>query len=415
MKRNVKILSLLLVFLVAFSTISFASSVNLSLDGQDKEIITELKNGRTYVEENSLEQFGLEAFKTGDTAIVKNEEVEIKFTLNSNDVTVNGVPLTLDATSYVKEEKIYLPLRFILETVGYEIRWDGENQKVIAEKIDEISYPITFTDGDNKYTVDREPESIVSLAPSVTETLFAIGAGDRIKGRTQYCNYPEEALSIKEVGNMTDPNIETVIGLQPDMVIAATHYKEEVLNKFKQAGISIVAQSSPNSIDEMYQYIIDLGLIVNKKYEARALVSSLKAKVERTKEVTKYIPNNQRPAAYYVVGTGQWGEYSAGRDTFISEFISIAGGINVADDVTGWKYSLEKLIQHDPEIMFGPEFAYDTMKTGENYKALTAIQEENFVIVNPDIFSRPSPRAVNEGLKLLLEIFHENKIEELNF
>lgn len=265
----------------------------------------------------------------------------------------------------------------------------------------------------NTSTIDQAPETIVSLAPSVTETIFAIGAGDMIKGRTEYCTYPVEAEDITVVGNMTDPSIETIISLEPDIVIASTHYKVEVLDQFKDAGINVIAKDSPNTLDEIYDYTLQIGDIIGKNKEARDLVSSMKSKVENVEMLIKEIKH--RPSAYYVVRTGQGGEYTAGRDTFISEVIDITGGTNIADDVTGWSYTLEKLIDNNPDIIFGSADGYNIMTNNPNYSNLNAIQNEKYIIVNTDIFNRASQRLIDEGLKILVEAFHGELVNQLDF
>lgn len=360
-----------------------------------------------------MKSLGLDYALNQNTAILKNKEVEFKFTLNTNKVKVNNTDFTLDSKSYKNGQEAYLPLRFILETLGYDVTWDKSTNGLKATKQSKITYPVTIENNGITYTVPKEPSTIVSLAPDVTETLFAIGAGDKIKGRTQYCNYPAEVSAIKNVGSMTDPSIETIVDINPELIIAATHYKEEVLKKLQTAKIGIVVKDSPNTLEEMYADILKLGAIVNRNYEARALASSMKSKVETVKMYTNNIKN--KPTAYYVVGTGQHGEYTAGKDTFVAELIRVAGGINAADDVTGWKYSLEKLIDKNPDIIFGSEWDIDTMTTSPNYKGLKAIKNKNFKAVSVDLFSRPSARATDEGLKLLVEMFHKDIAKKLSF
>ena len=413
MKRKMKVFTLTLLIISLFASVAFASSTSLTVDGVAKKAVMETKQGRTYIASSSLKNFGLEATVNGNIATVKNSNVVFKFTVNTNKVKVNNTDFTLDSKTYKKGQEIYLPLRFIFETLGYEIKWDNSTKSIKAVKQAKITYPISFESNGEKYTVSKEPKTIVSLAPDVTETLYAIGAGDKLIGRTKYCNYPEKAKALIEVGSMRDPNIEVIMDINPEMVIAATHYKEEVLNKLKEGKISVVAKESPSSIEEMYDYTLKLGAIVNKDYEARALVSSMRAKVSTVKMYTKNV--SSRPSAYYVVGTGQYGEYTAGKDTFIAEAIRVAGGRNAADDVTGWKYSIEKLIDNNPDVIFGPQDAYDTMTSSDNYKSLKAIKNKKYVVVNRDIFSRPSPRLINQGLKILVEMFHKDLVKALNF
>lgn len=413
MKKITRLLLISLLITTLFSGVVFASPASLKIDGKTKSLNTELKEGRTFVAGSSLKSLGLDFTLNQSIAIVKNKEVEFKFILNTNKVKVNSTDFTLDSKSYKNGKEAYLPLRFILETLGYDVKWDNSIKGVKADKQRKISYPVTIESNGVKYTVSKEPSTIVSLAPDVTETLFAIGAGNKVKGRTQYCNYPKAVSAIKEVGSMTDPSIEAIVDINPDLVIAATHYKEDVLNKLKEAKISILAKESPNTLAEMYEYTLKIGAVVNRNYEARALVSTMKSKVQTVQMYTKGIKN--KPTAYYVVGTGQWGEYTAGKDTFIAEIIRIAGGINASDDVTGWNYSLEKLIDRNPDYLFGAQWDYDTMTTSHNYKGLKAIKNNNYKVVNIDIFSRPSARAIDEGLKILVKMFHKDIVNKLSF
>lgn len=413
MKKISKLLLITVLITVLFSSLVFASGTSLKIDGGTKSVVTESKSGRTFISGSSLKNLGLEFTLNHDTAIAKNKEVKIAFTINTNKVKVNNSEFTLDSKTYKKGQEAYLPLRFILETLGYEVKWDKSSNGIRADKQSKISYPVTIESDELKYFVDKEPKTIVSLAPDVTETLFAIGAGDKLKGRTIYCNYPEKAKSVKEVGEMKNPNLEMIMDINPDLVIAATHFKVEVLNKLKEGKISVLAKKSPKTLEEMYDYTLKIGAVVNRNYEARALVSSMKSKVETVQMHTKNIKN--KPKAYYVVGTGQFGEYTAGKDTFIAEIIRIAGGINAADDVTGWSYSLEKLIDNNPDIIFGPDSDYEIMTTSGNYKGLKAIKSNNYKVVNRDVFSRPSPRLIDEGLKVLVEIFNKDIAKKLSF
>jgi len=413
MKKILRITSLTLMLIMVLTSLSFASSSAFTVAGSRKSVVLENPNGRTYIAGKSINALGLNLSTKNNIVTVKNGQVTFEFTINTNQIKVNGVPMTLDVKTYKKGQEVYLPLRFIMETLGYEVKWDNKTKGISSTKIKEITYPITFEGEGQKYTVTKAPKTIVSLAPSVTETLFAVGAGNMIKGRTQYCTYPAVAKSITDVGTMKDPSAEVVVSLAPDLVIAATHYKEEVLNQFTKAGINVVAKNSPKTLDEMYDYTLKMGAIVGKNYEARALVSTMKSKVETAEALTTRIKN--KPNVYYVVGTGQSGEYTAGRDTFIAEVIKVTGGINVANNVTGWSYSLEKLIDSNPDIIFGSDSGYKTMTSSSNYSNLKAIRDKKYITVNSDIFSRPSPRLVDEGLKILVRAFHGNLANKLNF
>lgn len=413
MKKNTRILSLTLLFVLLFASVVSAAGVGLKVDGVTKEVSLDNIQGRTLIPAEFLKNMGFTVSKYGSTATIKKNEITFEFTLGTNEVKVNDIDLKLDTKSYEKNGEIYLPVRFVFETLGYDLEWDGVNNRVLAKTGSKITYPVEIEDNGKSYTINQEPNTIVSLAPSVTEILFALGVGDKVKGRTQYCNYPNEVSDVEVVGNMTDPSIEAIVNIYPDMIIASTHYKAEVLSKFEEAEIEVITKASPQTIGDMYDFILRLGAVVDRNYEARALVSAMKSKVGTVQMKLSNV--NEKPQAYYVVGTGQWGEYTAGRDTFISEIIAIAGGKNVADDVTGWSYSIERLIDNDPEIIFGGEYNINSMKDGESYKILSAVQNGNCIVVNENIFSRPSPRLIFEGLDILLEMFHKDIAKELQY
>lgn len=410
-----KRLSALLVVLIV---LSFASSVlaantDILVGGKNSSITTELKSGRTFISASSLKDFGLTVTESGKNVTVKNKEVTMVFTLDSNRVKVNNSSFNLDSISYKKANSLYLPFRFIFETLNYNVSWNSSSKKISIDKNKDPSYPVSFNNSGTNYKINEEPNTIVSLAPDVTETLFAIGAGGKVKGRTKYCNYPAEVVKIKEVGSLYEPNIETVIDISPELVIAATHFKEDVLNKFKQAGINVFAKDSPSTLNDMYDNTLVLGNITNRNYEARALVSSMKSKVQTVELFTSNIKD--KPALYFVVGTGEYGEFTHGNNTFVNDIILASGAKNIASDVSGYKYTLEKLIDKNPMYIFGPKFAYDTMSTSPNYSSLKAIKADRFITINEDIFARPSQRLVDQGLKVILKEIHPSVYKKIDF
>lgn len=409
-----KLLALLILFIIlSFGTSTFASNLNIMIGGKNINISTEVKDGRTFILGDSLKNLGLKISQNGSSVTVNNSEVNIAFILNTNKAKVNNSTFILDSKPYKKGSSVYLPFRFIFETLNYDVSWNNATKKISLGRKSKPSYPIIFTNRGKSYKITKEPSTIVSLAPDVTETLFAIGAGDKVKGRTKYCNYPREIKNIKTVGSLYEPNIETVVDISPELVIAATHYKEEVLNKFNQAGITTFAKDSPKTLNDMYENTLILGNIVNRNYEARALVSSMKSKVQSVKLWTSNIKN--KPSVYFIVGTGEYGEFTHGNNTFVNDIILASGAKNIASDISGYKYTLEKLIDKNPTYIFGPRFAYDTMKSNANYSSLKALKNSNFKVINEDIFARPSQRLVDLGLKIILKEVHPSVYKKLDF
>ncbi|MEJ6950408.1 ABC transporter substrate-binding protein [Natronospora cellulosivora (SeqCode)] len=414
MKNLSKKTIMALIFFVFLSSMVMGSELLVLNDGQQLTLPAEIIEGRTFLSVEAFEKFRLAEEIRNDEIVLRNDSVEFIFTLDSKIVKVNGVEFSLAIEPYQEGDQVYLPFRFILETLNYRLEWDSSRELVELIKGRENTYPFTIIDGDRSYVIEKEAKSIVSTSPGVTEKLFALGVGERIKGRTSFDNYPPEVSEIQVIGTLFDPNIELIVDISPDIVIAGTHFKEEVLDKLIEAGIATAAMSSANNMEEVYQYMINLGVVVGKNYEARALVSSLKDKVNRVETILNDIAESDRPSIYYIVGTGQR-EFTAGRNTFISELLSIGGARNIADDVEGWGYSLERLIDHDPDYIIGNQANIDTMKKGDSYQSLSAIREGRYLVVNEDIFSRAAPRAVDQGLKILVELLYGDKINKLNF
>ncbi len=410
--KKTRVLIIITTMVVLFSSFGFGATVNV--DGQTKQIETTVINDRTFVTAETMKNYGLSTDLKDGRIILRNSNVIFEFYNLSNRVKVNGVEMTMDSKTFQRNGKTYIPMRFIFESLNYEVGYNIKTKQITLSTRDEIAFPLAIEDNGISYTFNKPVESIVSLAPSITEILFAIGAESKVLGRTIYCKYPEATLKIQTVGSLYEPDLEGILDLAPDAVIAATHMNEDAMKIFAQAGISTVTQKSPEKIDEIYTLIEQLGLITDQNYPARALVSTLKAKEQRINNIVKVIPDDELKTLYYVVATGNK-EYSAGNQTFIHEVLSGAGGINVAADTDKWAYSLEKLLDHNPEFILGEQYHYDTMMGSDNYKALSALKNDKFIFVDTNLFSIPGPRVIDGGMKIVIETLYPKYKYMLNY
>lgn len=273
------------------------------------------------------------------------------------------------------------------------------------------SYPIKYEDmRERKVEIEESPEKIVSLLPSTTEILFALGLGDRVVGVTQFCNYPEEAQSKEQVGDAYDLNIEKIVSLESDLVLAGTGIKEDMIEKLEDAGIPVVVIEGID-FEGVYKSIIDIGKITGKEDEASELVQDMKDSVASIEDRVK---DAEEKDCYFVMDYGEGGNWTAGPGSFMDELINMAGGSNVASDGDSpWlEYSMEMLIEKDPEILIIPSDIDDVekLKNSEGYKELTAVKDENVQIVNGDIISRGGPRLV-DGLEEIAKAIHPELFE----
>ncbi|MGE5630669.1 MAG: helical backbone metal receptor [Caulobacteraceae bacterium] len=266
-------------------------------------------------------------------------------------------------------------------------------------------YPYTVKDSTGREVViEKEPTRIISAAPNITEMIYALGKGNELVGRTDYCDYPEEAKKVQSVGSLMDPNVEKIIELKPDVVIVSTHFKEDVAKRLEDLGIKIVALYDAKNFDGVYDSINTLGQIVNAQAKAKELASSMKKKIEAVEEKVK---GKGAPKVYFVVGFGKSGDYTGTGDTFIGQMIEMAGGTNIAKHAAGWKYSLEKIIENDPEYIVVSK--YSGMKeqfiATDGYKELSAVKNNKVIEVDDNLIKRQGPRSA-DGVEALAKILH---------
>lgn len=284
-----------------------------------------------------------------------------------------------------------------------------KNSEVIpnnaARETSITQYPYTVKDSMGKEVIiESEPKRIISAAPSITELIYALGKDKELVGRTDYCDYPEKVKGVESIGSLTDPNIEKIIELKPDIVIASTHFKEDVTKKLEDLGIKVVVLYNTEDFNGAYSTITTLGQIVNARDKAEEVVSSIKEKVENIK---KTVEGKDAPKVYYVVGFGKNGDYTATGDTFIAQMLEMAGGQNIAKDAAGWSYSLEKIIENDPEyIIISKNYGMkDEFMSTEGYKELSAVKNNKVIEIDNNLIDRQGPR-LGEGLEALARILH---------
>jgi iron complex transport system substrate-binding protein len=162
-----------------------------------------------------------------------------------------------------------------------------------------------------------------------------------------------------------------------------------------------------NDVEGVYDMITILGTAINRNSEAVQCISEMKNTI---KEVVNAVEEVERPSVYYVVGFGEYGDYTAGGDTFVGGLIELAGGDNIAKDVSGWSITLEEIIEADPSIIVISEDSKDDFMSDSNYSELTAVKEGNVYTIDTNLLDRQGYRNA-EGVKELAEIFHPEVFE----
>ncbi len=268
------------------------------------------------------------------------------------------------------------------------------------------SYPVKLVDSyGEEVTINEKPEKIISLGPNTTEIVSELGAIDRLVGRTDFCDYPAEVSKIESIGSLYDPNVEKIVSLQPDLVLASTHTKEETVKKLKELGIPVLALYEKENFDGAYSLIEKIGIAIDSKDKSSEVIANMKAKVKEIKSKTDSVTS--KPKVYYMVDFGGNGDFTAGGDTFINDIIEMAGGENIAKNIEGWKYSFEKIVENNPDVIICSSNygAKDKMIQADNYKDLRAVKENKVLEIDDNLIVRQGPR-LTQGLEEMAKLIH---------
>jgi len=250
------------------------------------------------------------------------------------------------------------------------------------------------------------PQRIVSLSPSNTEIVYALGLEDRLIGVTTYCNYPPEAQKKLQVSGYSTVDVEKVVSLQPDLILADSIHKTEVIPALEKLGIPVIGIVAP-SLDQLLADIELVGKISGKQNAASVLVASLKQRITAVKEKTA---GASKPRVFFVT----WHDplWTVGRGSMIDDLIVRAGGSNMASDLkANQTIDLETAIQRNPEVivvlssMGDQAVSYNFLKNEPRFQATDALKNNRVYQVDSDIFGRTTPRTI-DALEELAKLIH---------
>ncbi|MBN1455682.1 MAG: ABC transporter substrate-binding protein [Methanomicrobia archaeon] len=266
----------------------------------------------------------------------------------------------------------------------------------------------------------KKPERIVSMAPSCTEFLFAVGAGDQVVGVTEYCDYPPEVVEKKNhgeiavIGGYSTPSFEKIVALQPDLVVGAYGNPDDVLywlvDESAHQGVTypLYAQN-PKNVEEIFQHLMVLGALTGCRAEADSLEYELRNRVAAITAETASLTEEEKPRVFYNIGDF----FTAGDNTFVNEVITLAGGTNIAADSSGYfVMNLEELIYRNPQViicdssMVSMSLAYEQIMEDKRLQILDAVKNGWVYVIDADIIDRPSPRIV-DALELVYQDYSD--------
>jgi len=276
----------------------------------------------------------------------------------------------------------------------------------------ESAFPLEVTDQMGRQVrVEKIPERVVSLSPANTEIVYALGLGEKLAGVTEFCNYPEAAKDKPKLGGFSIVDIERVVEIQPDLVLAAEIHKDEVIPQLEGLGLTVLALA-PKTLDEVLDAIILVGKCTGQQEEAIQLVTEMGKRIKVITDKTRNLAQADRPRVFYIM----WHDplMTVGSDTRIYELIELAGGINIAQDL-GEGYptmSLEAVIIANPQVIVagtshgeGANLPYQFVLTEERLRDVDALVNGHVYEINTDLVGRPGPRMVN-GLEQMARMIH---------
>ena len=278
-------------------------------------------------------------------------------------------------------------------------------------------FPVAVTDNlGRSVSVSQRPLRLVSLAPSITEILFAIHAGDRLVADTNYCHYPPEAVQKPKVGDYLSPNVEKVAAEKPDLVFCDDLNGKEMVDHLAALKITAIV-IAPKSLSEVEQAISLIGRAVGETKNADDLVHRMEGRREAVLAKTTSLPDAQRPRALFLFSMDQ-GLYSAGPGSYIDDFIRTAGGRNIAATANSpWPVlSLETAVEADPEVILilkghgkkseiTDQSALALFRAKPHWQTVTAVKQARIVTLDDDPATLPGPRMV-DGLEAIAAALH---------
>jgi len=251
------------------------------------------------------------------------------------------------------------------------------------------------------------PQKIVSLAPGITETLYALGLENQVVGVTTFCDWPEAARTKTRIGGFTNPSIEKIVSLKPDLILAtADGNRKDTVRQLERLGLSVYV-TYPANTDGVLKSILHIGEITHREKEAAKLVEGLQ---KRLNHITGQTRAKSKPRVFFQIGLEPL--ITAGRGTLINEVIERAGGVNIAGhDLASYpRYSAEGIIGASPDIIIFAPMLHDhkfvaVKKFWQKFGDVPAVKNNRIYPIDANLINRASPRIL-DAVEIMASIFH---------
>ena len=272
-----------------------------------------------------------------------------------------------------------------------------------ASNDDKNQQTVTYTDDyGSKVVIPLHPQRIVSTSPAVTEIIFALGGSSLLVGRTDFCTYPPEALKIESIGGISNLNIERIMSLNPDLVISGSMIPKKSTIQMEKMGVPTVCVIEQQYYEGLYDNISKIGSLIGRTEAADSLNNLLRDRLKQLDVQTTANPKR----VYYVVGFGASGNFTAGGDSFINDIIRLADGRNIAEGISGWSYSLENLMQQNPEYIIIRKEDSASFCNMAPYNQLDAVKSGRVIAIESSLIDLQVPRNT-EAIQFLFDRLHQ--------
>lgn len=308
-------------------------------------------------------------------------------------------------------KKLYSLLLVVLLTVGVlagcaekKDQANEENKTSVEKKTAETTYPVTLKDAtDTKIVIEKKPGKIVSLMPSNTEIAFALGLDKEVVGVSDFDNYPEAATKKEKIGSQ-ELNLEKIISLKPDLVLAhasSAHNSEAGLQQLKDAGITVMVVNDAQNFDQVYDSIDMIGKATGQTAKADEIITGMKDKLAEIKTKAGEIKEKKK---VFVEVSPAPEIYTPGKNTFMDQMLSVINAENIANDQEGWiKIDQEAMIKRNPDVIVTTYGYYvknpvEQVFSRKGWETVNAVKNKHVVDVDSDRVTRSGPRIV-EGVE----------------
>jgi len=254
-------------------------------------------------------------------------------------------------------------------------------------------------------------QRFISLSPAATEILFALGLKDEIIADTTFCNFPEEAKKLPKVGTFSEPNIEKILSLKPDIIFTTGLEQAPSVARLQSLGLKVIV-SDPKNIFEFFASIMQIGKATSREEAAGLLIETMQKRITAIESQVAMIPQDKRPKVFIEI----WHDpiMTAGPNSIVNEILTIAGANNIAYDANRpySRFSAEAIIQRNPDVIIlgymAKKNTKDLVSKRLGWKNINAIKNNRVISdIDPDLILRPSPRIVEGIEEIYKRLYHE--------